>query len=112
MWKWRISPFLREGFSAPPVFPSRQRLTQIPTRSGTDEQQSRFYIFWFFWGVKRTVTSTCKPDAFYIVCSMVCLQVAVVAYFSHVPQIFQTSSIMDILLDMSAVYETTKSKTE
>ena len=35
------------GFSsAPTVFPSRQRLTQIPTRSGTDEHQSPIFSSW------------------------------------------------------------------
>ena len=38
------------------------------------------------------------------------VQVAVVAYFSPVHQMFQTSSIIDIPLDMGAVHETTKSK--
>ena len=47
---------------------------------------------------------------FYILCSMVYVQVAVVSNFSHGHQMFQASSIMDILLDMSAVHETTKSK--
>lgn len=41
---------------------------------------------------------------------MVYVQVDVVAYFSHVHQMFQASSMIDILLDMSAVQETTKSK--
>ena len=44
-----LSP--RDFFSAPPVFPSRQRPTQIPTRSGaTDEHQSRFYTVGCFFG--------------------------------------------------------------
>ena len=98
------------GFSsAPPVFTSHQRPTQIPNRSGTDEHQSRFYLLGGSW-VKSTATITCKTDAFYILCSMVYVQVAVVANFSHVHQMFQASSIVDILLDMSAVHETTKSK--
>ena len=41
---------------------------------------------------------------------MVYVPVAIVANFSHVHQMFQTSSMIDILLDMSAVEETTKSK--
>ena len=41
------------GFSsAPPVFTSRQRPIQIPTRSGTDEHQSRFYTVRWFLGKK------------------------------------------------------------
>ena len=102
--------FSPRGFlSAPPLFLSRQRPTQIPTRSGTDEHQSRFSLLGVFW-VQSTVTITCKTDAFYIVCSRVYVQVAVAVYFSHVHQMFQASCIMDILLDMSVVHETTKSQ--
>ena len=39
-------------FSAPPVFPSHQRLTQIQTPSGTNEHQSRFYTVRCFLGKK------------------------------------------------------------
>ena len=41
--------------------------------------------------VKSSVTVTCKTDAFYIVCSLVYVRVAVVAHFGHVHQMFQAS---------------------
>ena len=111
MWKWRISPFFREVFLLLLQFSHlvKGRLKfQLDLEQWTNTSHV-FTLLGVFW-VKSSVTVTCKTDAFYIVCSMVYVQVAVVAYFSHVHQIFQASSIMDILLYMSAVQETTKSK--
>ena len=110
MWKWSISPFLREVFFQLLQF---SHLVKGRLKFQLDlERTNTSHVLTLLGGssVKGSVTVTCKTDAFYIVCSMVYVQVAVVAYFSHVHQMFQPSSIMDILLDMSAVQETTKSK--
>ena len=108
MWKWRISPFLREGFLQLLQFSHlvKGRLKfelDLEQRTNTSDVFTLLGVSW----VKSSVTVTCKTDAFYIVCY---IYIYVVAYFSHVHQMFQASSIMDILLDMSAVQETTKSK--
>ena len=110
MWKWRISPFFREVFLQLLKFShlvkGRLKFQLDLERTNTSHVFTLLGVSW----VKSTVTTTCKTDAFYMVCSMVYVQVAIVAYFSHVHQMFQTSSIMDIPLDMGAVHETTKSK--
>ena len=110
MWKWRISPFLREVFLLLLQFP---HLVKGRLKFQLDlERTDTSLVFTLLGGswVKSTATITCKTDAFYVLFSMVCVQVAIVANFSHVHQMFQASSIVDILLDMSAVHETTKSK--
>ena len=105
------SPFLREGFLRLLQFSHlvKGRLKfqlDLEQRTNTSHVFTLLGVSW----VKSSVTVTCKTDAFYIVCSLVYVQVGVVAHFGHVHQMFQASSIMDILLDMSAVQETTKSK--
>ena len=110
MWKWRISPFLREVFLLLLRF---SHLVKGRLKFQLDlERTDTSLVFTLLGGswVKSTAISTCKTDAFYVLFSMVCVQVAIVANFSHVHQMFQASSIVDILLDMSAVHETTKSK--
>ena len=110
MWKWRISPFLREVFLLLLQFSHlvKGRLKFQLDRERTDTSLV-FTLLGGSW-VKSTAIITRKTDAFYVLFSMVCVQVAIVANFSHVHQMFQASSIVDILLDMSAVHETTKSK--
>ena len=110
MWKWRISPFLREVFLLLLQFSHlvKGRLKFQLNRERTDTSLV-FTLLGGSW-VKSTAIITRKTDAFYVLFSMVCVQVAIVANFSHVHQMFQASSIVDILLDMSAVHETTKSK--
>ena len=110
MWKWRISPFLREVFLLLLQFP---HLVKGRLKFQLDlERTDTSLVFTLLGGswVKSTAIITRKTDAFYVLFSMVCVQVAIVANFSHVHQMFQASSIVDILLDMSAVHETTKSK--
>ena len=110
MWKWRISPFFREVFLLLLQF---SHLVKGRLKFQLDLQRTNTsHVFILLGGswVKSTATITCKTDALYVLCSMVCVQVAIVANFSHVHQMFQASSIVDILLNMSAVHETTKSK--
>ena len=110
MWKWRISPFLREVFLLLLQFP---HLVKGRLKFQLDlERTDTSLVFTLLGGswVKSTAIITRKTDAFYVLFSMVCVQVAIVANFSHVHQMFKASSIVDILLDMSAVHETTKSK--
>ena len=110
MWKWRISPFLREVFLLLLQF---SHLVKGRLKFQLDlERTDTSLVFTLLGGswVKSTAIITRKTDAFYVLFSMVCVQVAIVANFSHVHQMFQASSIVDILLDMSAVHETTKSK--
>ena len=110
MWKWRISPFLREVFLLLLQF---SHLVKGRLKFQLDlERTATSLVFTLLGGswVKSTAIITRKTDAFYVLFSMVCVQVAIVANFSHVHQMFQASSIVDILLDMSAVHETTKSK--
>ena len=110
MWKWRISPFLREVFLLLLQF---SHLVKGRLKFQLDLERTDTSLVCTLLGgswVKSTAIITCKTDAFYVLFSMVCVQVAIVANFSHVHQMFQASSIVDILLDMSAVHETTKSK--
>ena len=110
MWKWRISPFLREVFLLLLQF---SHLVKGRLKFQLDlERTDTSLVFTLLGGswVNSTAIITRKTDAFYVLFSMVCVQVAIVANFSHVHQMFQASSIVDILLDMSAVHETTKSK--
>ena len=110
MWKWRISPFFREVFLLLLQF---SHLVKGRLKFQLDlERTNTSHVFILLGGswVKSTATITCKTDAFFVLCSMVYVPVAIVANFSHVHQMFQASSIVDILLDMSAVHETTKSK--
>ena len=105
-----ISPFLREVFlqllQFSHLLKGQLKFQLDLERTNTSHVFTRSGGSW----VRSTATITWKTDPFYILCSMVYVQVAIVANFSHVHQMFQASSIVDILLDKSAVHETTKSK--
>ena len=69
-----------------------------------------FALLGFSW-VKSTVTITCKTDAFYIVMlDVLCASSRCCLLQSCASNVSSLITIIYVLLDMSAVHETTKSK--